>query len=371
MNWQFHYPTRVFFGARCLEANASSLSRLGRKALIVTGQGGSARRNGALEDIEKALSGLGISSQLFDRVEANPSIDNVRAGARAARDAGADFIVAAGGGSPMDAAKAIAILACNSFSDEELFHVVAERVLPLAAVPTTSGTGSEVTPYSILTWPAIENKRSIFNPAIYPAVAFLDPDYTSTLPRKITVDTAVDAYSHALESCLSRKASPFSEMLALEALSILGPELRQLLSEELPGAASREQLLYGSMLAGLAISITGTNIPHALGYAFTYRKDIPHGRANGFIMPSYIDFLLEGDCGEAVLMALRKSGFRGSQDFRQVLEELCGPPPALNAAEREIFVAKTLEARNLPASLRLPDAEQLARLLESCYRGIG
>lgn len=367
MDFMIHYPTRIFFGDGCLAANASSLAALGRKALIVTGQGGSARRNGALDDVENALSSQGIAFDLYNVVEANPTVETARRGAAAARDAGADFLVAVGGGSPMDAAKAMAILAGNDFSDEELFTASPGKILPLAAVPTTAGTGSEITPYSILTWHAVENKRSLSNPGIYPAVSYLDPDYTRTLPRQETVDTAVDAYSHALESCLSVRATPFSEMLSLEALGILGPELRRLNNEELPDGEGREQLLYGSMLGGMAIAVTATNIPHALGYAFTYRKDIPHGRANGFVMPSYLEFLLEGDFPNPALAALRKSWFYSAADFRTVMEELCGPPPRLSAEEREIFINKTMEAKNLPASLRVPDREQLAQILDACY----
>ncbi len=368
MNWNIYFPTRVFSGVGCVSVNDSAFSQLGKKCLVVTGKGGSARRNGSLDDVVKALRSQSIDYELFDKVEPNPGLETVRSGAAAARRFKADGIIAIGGGSPMDAAKAMAILACNDFSDEELFSRAPKQILPLAAIPTTAGTGSEVTPYSILTYHAMENKRSIFNQGIIPALAFLDAGYTFSLPRQTTLDTAVDAYSHALESLLSKRATPFSEMLAIEALVILGIELRELLEEGKISNESREQMLYGSMLGGMAISITATNIPHAMGYAFTYRKDIPHGRANGYIMPAYIDFLLAGDCASKVRTALTASGFDSPREFRETIQSLCGAPPQLTDTEKAAFVAKTLEAKNLPASLRVPDRKQLEQILDAVLK---
>lgn len=364
MNWHIFYPTRVFFGEACMAQNSSALKNLGRKALIVSGAGGSCKHNGSLDDVISALKDQDIPYVRFDRVEANPSVETCRAGAECAREHQADFIIGIGGGSPLDAAKAMAILAVNDFNDEELFTNQPERILPFVAVPTTSGTGSEATPYSILTCPAIENKRSIFNAGIIPALAYLDPLYTRSLPWQITLDTAVDAYSHALESCLSRRANPFSEMLALEALAILGVQLRRLSEGQIPDLPGRERLLYGSMLGGMAISVTATNIPHAMGYPFTYHKDIPHGRANGMIMPAYIDFLMESDCADQVDIALRKSHFQSAREFRRIMETLTGPPPSLTAEEREVFINTSSQARNLQAALRAPDRTDVARILD-------
>ncbi len=123
-----------------------------------------------------------------------------------------------------------------------------------------------------------------------PRVAILDPGYTVSLPWQITADTAVDAYSHAMESYLSVIATPISDMHARTALDILGPQLKRLTASREIGMADREALLLGSLLAGMAISETRVTIPHLLGYTFTIYKDIPHGRANGLLMPAFMTF---------------------------------------------------------------------------------
>ncbi len=364
MSWQSYTSSRIIFGLNAIAENHSALAGLGKKSLIVMGQGGSARRIGALDDLCQALQQLDITWELFDQVEANPSIETVRQGAQLARDCAVDFIIGIGGGSPLDAAKAIAILAVNEASEEELLNQQFGDVLPLAAIPTTAGTGSEITPYSILTFPALETKKSIASPKIIPRLAILDPGYTRDLPYRITVDTAVDAYSHALESYLAIRANPLSELHAREALRILGPELRKLLESPDLDLEQREALLYGSMLGGMAISTTGTSIPHALGYCLTYYKDIPHGRANGMIMPSYMDFNHRKSSHPRIMEALRISGLNDMDQFECLMHELCGKAPVCTTEEKNRFMEQTLQAKNLVNNIVKPEREDLLEILE-------
>lgn len=364
MLWQSYLPGHIYFGTNIIKENNNILQGLGSKALIVTGQGGSARRIGALDDICQALQHQHINWEIFDQVEANPSIDTARAGARLARACGADFIIGIGGGSPLDAAKAIAILARNDISEEALLNGQYGEVLPLAAVATTAGTGSEITPYSILTFPAHKTKRSITSPKIIPRLAILDPRYTSELPWQITADTAVDAYSHALESYLSVKTTPLSEVYAHAALKILGAELKLLSHSKTVTMASREALLFGSMLGGMAISTTGTSIPHALGYPFTFYKDVPHGRANGLIMTAYLDYNLHHSADPKTSQALEISGFEDLQHFQRLMETLCGPAPVCSQSEKETFIEQTMQAKNLVNNLITPSRQDLIEILE-------
>lgn len=366
MNWSSYFPTKVFFGSNAVRDNYAVLENLGKRALIVTGKGGSAQRSGALDDVGRALEQLSIKWEVFNEVEANPSIQTVRKGAAVARSCQADFIIGIGGGSPLDSAKAIAVLARNEISDEELFALQFENVLPVIAIPTTAGTGSEVTPFSIITDPVIKAKARIYSPKIIAQIAFLDPLYTLDIPARITVDTAVDAYSHALESYFINKATPITRLISREAMRILGPNLKNLnLRATSLTPETRTTMLYGSLLAGMAISITGTTIPHTMGFSLTYLKDIPHGRANGMILPAYMDFNYSKTSGSMLMEAVRTSGFDDLKQFRDTMVELCGQAPGFSREEKDLIISQTLEANNIHNNIVDPTPEDIGLLLEA------
>lgn len=363
MTWNWLSPTRIFFGSGAVAQHYEEMKTLGKRALIVTGQGGSAVRNGSLKDLFQALSSCDISWELFNEVEANPSVKTVRRGAVIARQVGADFVIGLGGGSPLDAAKAMAILAVNDISDEEMFAVQFTTALPVVAIPTTAGTGSEVTPYSILTYPAIDSKKSIFSPLIIPIITYIDPDYTRDIPSNITTDTAVDAYSHALEGYLAVKSNPISDFVAREVLKISGAELKRLASGNKIGIKNREALLYASTLAGLVITQTGTSIPHAMGYPFTYFKEVPHGRANGILMPAYLEFTVKNSDNPRVMDALQYSGLSDLREFRELMRKLCGPAPELNENEQKRFIEVCSQAKNISNHIVRPSQQDLESIL--------
>ena len=229
MSFQYHMPVRVIAGADCVWENGALFAPFGARALIVTGR--SSAKNGALDDVAAVLRRNGQAFAVYDRVEANPSVATVRECAALARSFGADFIVAAGGGSPMDAAKAVALCARQEVGD--IFtHPIGGDVLPMIHIPTTAGTGSEVTQYSVLTDDAAQTKRSIAAPQLFPRLAFLDGKYMATLPQSVTVNTALDALSHAVEGMLSVRAGAFSDALARESLRLLGGEFPALCAGE-------------------------------------------------------------------------------------------------------------------------------------------
>lgn len=364
MPWQANYSSKIIFGSQAVKESSNLLEDIGKNALIVIGQGGSARKNGALHDVCELLQNASITWDIFDQVEANPSIDTVRAGARLAQANKSDFIIGIGGGSPLDAAKAIAILAVNELDNDALLNLQFKNVLPVIAIPTTAGTGSEVTPYAILTFPLMETKKNIASPKITPRLAILDPAYTCDLPFRVTVDTAVDAYSHALESYLAVRSTPLSELYAREALRILGKQLEMLTKIKKLDMDQREALLYGSMLGGMAISTTGTSIPHAMGYYLTFFKGITHGRANGMIMPAYMDFNLRRSNHPKVKEALILSGFQNLEQFADLMTDLCGQAPVCNEAEKDKFITQTLQAKNLVNNIVSPAQEDLVWMLE-------
>ncbi|MGI6776662.1 MAG: iron-containing alcohol dehydrogenase family protein [Acetivibrionales bacterium] len=292
MNFKYSLKTKVIFEEGCVKKYKEEFGKYGKKCIIVTGRN-SARKSGALEDVEKVLNGLGIEYLIFDKVENNPSLETVKQGGEEAFKFHADFVIGIGGGSPLDTAKAVAVLAVNRIAPLDLYKGEYDYMpLPILAIPTTAGTGSEVTQYSILTRPDMETKKSFASEWIFPKVAFLDARYTESMPHNVTVNTAIDAFSHAVEGYTSKRSTVFSDILAVQSIRLFGQCIDALIDGSVD-FESREKLLYMSMLSGMVIAHTGTTIVHSLGYMLTYFKDIPHGKANGYFLAEYLKFNYE------------------------------------------------------------------------------
>lgn len=289
MNASFFLPTKVFFGRNSVPENAGALA-LGKHAFLVTGKHG-AKCSGALDDVTQALRTLGIACTLFDRISENPPLDICFSGGAEARAAGADFVIGIGGGSALDAAKAIAAYAANpGLSPMEIYEDEKRknRVLPLAAVPTTAGTGSEVNPYSVMTLPDGVHKKTFKAADTWFTVAFVDPRYTESMNNETTFSTALDAFAHATESYLSPKTTVFSERAALFAAEKIWNVLSQYPEHFTP--EMRDDLSVAATAAGMAISVTGTGFPHPLGYSITLLDGIPHGRACAVFAGDYLTY---------------------------------------------------------------------------------
>lgn len=226
----FHYfmPTDCYFGRGCVAEHKEAMAKLGKKAMVVTGKT-SAKRNGAQQDITDALDSLDIAWILFDEIEENPSVETVERAAKLAIAEGVEFFIGIGGGSPMDSSKAIATMAAHPEQGTDALWNAENKALPVVAVPTTAGTGSEVTQYAIVTLHAKRTKSSIAA-HIFATVAFLDPKYMDTLPARTTNNTAVDALTHLVESYLSAKATAVSREIAKQGLPLFKecmPALRE------------------------------------------------------------------------------------------------------------------------------------------------
>lgn len=277
-----HYmPVRLYFGSRTLFDNKNVLEKMGKRCLIVTG-GSSAERSGALADVLAVFSELEIAHRIFDEIEPNPQTDTCWRAGVAAREFNADWILGIGGGSPLDAAKAVGVFARNSqFSPSDIYNRGANPArLPVALIGTTAGTGSEVTSVSVLTESATGRKRSTSSDDLYAAVSFCDPRYTATMPYSVTVSTALDAFAHATESILSSFSDAMSELYATKAVRLLWPAFERLFKEQsLPDESGRGELYAASIFAGFALNGTGTLFPHTLGYVLSEDFNIPHGKA--------------------------------------------------------------------------------------------
>lgn len=364
MPHEYYMPTRLVSGRGCLVERGALLRELGTKALVVTGAR-SARASGALDDALRALRANGQAHALFDRVASNPSVESVLEGAAFARAEGCDFVVAIGGGSPMDAGKAMALLAARQgeLGAEGLFAASYSACLPVAAVPTTAGTGSEVTPYAVLTDNAAEAKTNLANPLLFPRLAFLDGAYMRELGREVTVNTAVDALSHAVEGMLTVRANPVTDALAIHSLSMIARCLGGLCADTLTHD-ERDTLLMASALAGMAIANSGTTAVHALGYPFTYYKGVDHGRANGIILAAFVAFVDANHPGAAkrILAALELESIDA---FGALLEELLVKPEQISESEARHFVRKASAARNIGNSLVAPTENDLYAVLQA------
>jgi len=367
MSQAFFLPTRVFSGDDCVKTHAAALWGLGTKALIVTGRN-SARATGAGADVEAALRSLGRPFVVYDAVPPNPGLKEVREAAALARSQNVDFIVGIGGGSPLDAAKAVALLTVNDLDDDAVYSPPYSRPpLPLAAVPTTAGTGSEVTPYAILTNDKLRSKSNLSHEGLFPRLAFLDARYTQSLPRTVTVNTALDALSHLVEGYLAVRATPLSRSLALQGLALLGPGLRALAADPgLPSPTLRETLLLASTTAGMVIAHTGTTAGHALGYSLTYFRGIDHGRANALTMTEYLAYLRPTQAAlvDRVLAALPVDGISG---LKSLLDSLLGTKERLTEAEIETYSGIAVKARNMANTLVPPTQADLAALYRKSF----
>lgn len=286
--WTMNIPTEIIFGRKCIQEKGDRIRCFGKKALIVTGKR-SAKLSGALNDILMILADQSKEYVIFDDVTENPEIDIINRGITQCLFHNCDFVIAIGGGSPLDAAKAIALGAASQISGLELFipgkHL---KALPLIAVPTTSGTGSEVTQYSVLTDEVNKKKAGFGSSLIYPKVSFLDPTYTLSLSVQSTRDTAIDALSHLLEGLYSKLRNPLIYPFIYEGVKLIWQNLENCLNNPLEYSL-RSHLMQASLYGGLVIAQSGTTMQHSIGYPLTSNFGISHGLANGLVMKSIME----------------------------------------------------------------------------------
>ena len=219
------------------------------------------------------------------------------------------------------------------------------KPLPMSAIPTTAGTGSETTLYSILTLHKEHNKRSFSSPDVFYKTAFLDGRYTLNLPLQIARNTAVDAISHLLEGFTNKRSSPASDYIALEGLRIIGKHIDKLKSGNFDIEVCT-QLLWAATLGGIVISQTGTTIVHSMGYPLTYYKDIPHGMANGLLLGEYLE-KTSHVLPHKVTQGLAAMGFSSLESFKQFLKDVLPCDIKFNAEELTEWSATSIQSKNV------------------------
>lgn len=335
--FEFYMPTRIVEGNNCLVEKSRYLKRLGKKALIVTGEN-SSKLNGSLDDALEALEKESIGYKIFDRIDDNPSIDIIQTAFNENENEDIDFIVALGKGAPLDAAKAIGVLFRNrGITAKEAFNLQNLKSIPIAAVPTTAGSGSETTPYSIISDPKSRTKKDLGQES-YPKVAYLDPRYILNTPHKEMIQYTFDAFSHLVEGYLNISSSEFSDTLAEKGFSIFREMLPKLSVGDLT-IEDAEKLMMASALGGMVISQTGTNLPHALGYVLTYEKKMPHSYATAAIYKGYLEIYRDNP---KLLRMLEILGLEKLEDLIGFID--VNIPYTLELSEKEIhdFTARML-----------------------------
>ena len=237
------------------------------------------------------LKAKGLKPILFNQIEPEPSPASAEAGARLARRKTCSLVIGIGGGSSLDTAKAIAMLTLNQgkVSDYVGLDLVPHPGLPTILVPTTAGTGSEVTFTAVFTNRAAKTKGGINSRFLYPTVALLDPELTLSLPPQVTAQTGMDALTHAMEAYTSNKANLMSDMVAEKAITLIGRFLKKAVKNG-QDLEAREGMLLGSLLAGMALANAGVGAVHAMAYPLGALFNITHGLANAVLLPYVLEF---------------------------------------------------------------------------------
>lgn len=253
---------------------------------------------GLVEKAAESLKVAGIAVDTFTDIEGNPSVETVDKATAAFKEAGADFIVAFGGGSPMDVAKAVGVTAKygGSITEYEGAHKVPGPIIPLIAIPTTAGTGSEVTAFSVITDHSRDYKLTVFSYEILPAYAILDAELLTTAPASVAAACGIDAFIHAEEAYISTAASPFSDAMAEKAMSLIGKNIRRFVANR-GDIEAAEAMLVGSLFAGIAFSFARLGNVHAMSHPVSAFFDVPHGVANAVLLPVIAEYNALADHG--------------------------------------------------------------------------
>lgn len=341
---------------------------------------------GVAEQVAQALRASGAEVTIFDGTIPDPTTDSLQAGLDAIRAHGADSIVALGGGSPIDTAKALAVLAVRGGHMRELkapFRFIGDA-LPVIAVPTTAGTGSEVTQFTIITDSETNEKMLCAGPGYLPKAAVIDYELTLSMPPRLTADTGIDALTHAIEAFVSRRANPVSDTYALAAISRIGRFLRRAYTDGSDRTA-RDEMMTAATLAGMAFSNASVALVHGMSRPLGAHFQIVHGMANAMLFAEVTAFSVE-DAVARYATCARELGVASTDDpdavaadrlvaeLRALAAELEVPTPASRGIERSAWDAlvptmaqQALASGSPDNNPRVPTLEQVEQLYHAIY----
>lgn len=295
--FEFSIPQNIIVGAGTLAKLPECAKKMGgTHAMILSGP--TLKKMGVVDKAADSLKAAGIAADIFTDIEANPSVTTVEKATESYLASGADFLVALGGGSPMDVAKAVGVVAKygGSITEYEGAHKVPGKIIPLVALPTTAGTGSEVTAFSVITDHSRDYKLTVFSYELLPAYAILDADLITTAPASVAAACGIDAFIHAEEAYISTAASPFSDAMAEKAMELIGENIRRFVANRTDVEAA-EAMMVGSLFAGIAFSFARLGNVHAMSHPVSAFFDVPHGVANAVLLPVVAEYNALADHG--------------------------------------------------------------------------
>jgi alcohol dehydrogenase len=327
--YSFELPTRIEFGVGVIEKAGSEAKALGAsKVMIVADKG--VIGAGLVKPVEESLNAAQIPFVVFDQIVPNPRDVHCEAGAKLAKAEGVDVLVAVGGGSSIDTAKAIGTLLTHGGIVQDWcgFQLLERPITPLIAIPTTAGTGSEVTPFSVITDTKEHVKLNIFDPKAAARVALIDPSVLLNLPSHIMASTGVDAMTHAVEAYTCNVANPHTDAYALYAIDLINKNLRKAVSA--PDIESCTGMMLGSTIAGIAFGYADVAAVHCMAEALGGKYDTPHGVANALFLPLVTEFNIPADIKKhmnvAVALGVKPEGKVAeavAMEGVEVLKKLC------------------------------------------------
>jgi alcohol dehydrogenase class IV len=366
----------IYFGSGQSHKTGELAALLGERALLVCGRGAPGRGS-LIADLEASLEGAGVAVTLFAEAEAEPSTDTVAGGRAIFADEGCDLVVAVGGGSALDVGKAIGGLAQDA---QPVSHFLAgaeirSRGCPIVALPTTSGTGAEVTPNSVLTDPATGSKASIRGLALLPEVAIVDPELTVSLPPPQTAYSGLDALTQAIEAYTSRGANVVSDAYAEEAVRRIASSLRPACAAG-DDREARSDMALGSLLAGLALASARLGLVHGLAHPLGVLYHIPHGQVCGLLLGPVMRFNAAEAEGKyarlAGLIGLKPTAAALLEWVEALVAELGGNQSFADLGLREEDFAQIIppalasgSSKHNPRSVNADDLDELLRRLLS------
>jgi alcohol dehydrogenase class IV len=379
------FKTTVHYGEGKLSELGMLLQSIhASKILVVTDRGIIA--SGIAKKCTDSITSKRIGFALFDGVEPNPTTDSVNKGLAFAKREAIDTIVAVGGGSSIDAAKAINILLGNGgeVADYCGFNKVKRKGLPLIAIPTTAGSGSEMTSYILISDSKTHQKIVCSDPMIIPDMAILDPTLTLSLPAAVTIETGVDALSNGIESYVSNAANPYSELFSLRATEIIAQNIMRVYHDP-SNLDARGQMLIGSNISGLAVHLSSIGAAHSMANPLTKHFNITHGIAVGMVLPHVMLFNAPGQVKKYKQIALalgvkseegeddRSAGRKGAIKLRSLLDQLSLPSNLTEMGVKEdsipMMAQEALAQMSIEFNPVKPDFGQMTRLFLSAIRG--
>lgn len=341
---------------------------------------------GRVETLQGSLNAAGIASRVFDGTVPDPTVASIEAGLAFLREGEHDCVVGFGGGSPLDSAKAIAMLARHggAMADYKAPHVQDEPGLPVIAIPTTAGTGSEATRVTVITDETTDEKMMCPGLAYLPVAALVDYELTFTKPRRLTADTGIDSLTHAIEAYVSKRASPFTDGMALLAMRAIAPNLRRACDDP-DDRDAREALMLGATQAGIAFTNASVALVHGMSRPIGAHFHVPHGLSNAMLLPAVTAFSAPAalaryaDCARAMGVASADEGDQAA--VARLLEELAAlnadlsvpSPRSHGISEARWFEVVPEMARQALVSgspgnnPRVPEAAEIERLYAEVY----